>query len=131
MPVDWHRPCSKIAMRKRSFRGGITVIEVLAMIVIVAILAGIFMRPIGRPPRAAWIRCIHNLKNVGLAFRIFQTDHDERFPTELLLTNDVAMSSIDPLRVYLALTNELSTPKILYCPGDKKRHPAESFSNLT
>ena len=40
---------------------------------------------------------------------------------ELIATNNLAA-------VFLAMTNELSTPKILICPVDESRFPATSFA---
>jgi hypothetical protein len=36
----------------------------------------------------------------------------------------------EPLRSFLALSNELSTPILLYCPADKARRPAASFATV-
>lgn len=79
------------------------------------------------PRKSPRIKCVNNLKNVGLAVRIFATENNDRYPAEILLSQGVPLAQLDALRVYLTLTNELSTPKILYCPVDKKRSPAESF----
>jgi hypothetical protein len=35
------------------------------------------------------------------------------------------------LQIFSLLTNELSSPRLLYCPDDKKRHAAGSFTNFT
>ena len=115
---------------KRRDRGGFTLIEVLVMVAVVAIIGLFFLQPAGRVRRGPRIKCVSNLKNVGLAFRIFATDNGDRFPAEVMLTNGVPLKSLDALCVYLTLTNELSTPKILSCPEDKKRKEAESFRNL-
>jgi type II secretory pathway pseudopilin PulG len=116
---------------KRWDRGGFTLIEVLVMAAVVAILALVILpRPAGVRTDGLRIKCVNNLKNVGLAFRIFATDHGDLFPAEVMLTNGIAMKSMDALRVYLTLTNELSTPKILSCPADQNRNQAESFTNV-
>src|SRR4026209_2099758 len=116
--------------RKRS-RTAFTLLELVAMVAVVFLLVA-FVLPAVRPRRyyGHRIKCVNNLKNVGLAFRIFATDNGDRFPAEVMLTNGVLLKSLDALCVYLTLTNELSTPKILSCPEDKKRKEAESFRNL-
>jgi hypothetical protein len=119
-------------MKKQSGQSGFSLVEVLAIAVVVVIIGLLFLRPAGHEkPKATRIKCVNNLKNVGLAFRIFATDNNDRFPVEVLLTNGVPRASIDALRVFLTLSNEFSTPKILHCPEDKKREEAESFTNLT
>ncbi len=52
--------------------------------------------------RAESIVCVNNLKQIGLAARVYATDNGEVFPPS-----------------WLAMTNELATPKILVCPRDK------------
>jgi len=54
--------------------------------------------------RAERIQCVNNMKQVGLAFRIWAGDHRDKFPTSLVV-----------------MSNELSTPKILVCPSDSAR----------
>jgi hypothetical protein len=87
----------------------------------------------GPPSRAkaGRIKCVNNLKRMGLAFRVFSTDHGDRFPAEILLSNGVERASIDIVKILSALTNELGDPKILVCPEDKMRSVAASVTNLT
>jgi prepilin-type N-terminal cleavage/methylation domain-containing protein len=117
---------------KRRDGDGFTLIEVIVVLVVIAIFVGLILpATTHRPARATRIKCVNNLKNVGLAFRIFATDNGDRFPPEVMLTNGVPHESLDALRVFLTLTSELSTPKILYCLDDKTRGAAESFTNVT
>jgi hypothetical protein len=51
--------------------------------------------------KAASIACVNNMKQIGLAIRIWENDHDEIFPPNL---NSVS--------------NELNTVKVLCCPSD-------------
>jgi len=52
------------------------------------------------------IQCVNNLKQVGLAFRVWAGDNTNKYPTSLVV-----------------MSNELSTTKILVCPSDKERQP--------
>ncbi len=63
--------------------------------------------------RAERISCVNNLKQVGLAARMWSNDHDEVFPTH-----------------FHSMSNELSTPKILTCPGDKSRQRADNWAQF-
>jgi prepilin-type processing-associated H-X9-DG protein len=112
-------------------RAGFTLIELLVIVFIVVLVIGMIV-PAGRQKgKAGRIKCVNNLKNVGLAFRIFATDNNDRFPGAILATNGVDLASINIQKLFGALSNELSTPKILYCPEDKQRKPAESFQDFT
>lgn len=79
------------------------------------------------------IGCTNKLKNVGLAFRIFATDNNDVFPMQLSVTNGGSKEFVtDPTnmwRHFLAISNELATPKIVVCPEDDgKRKEASDFS---
>jgi competence protein ComGC len=100
-----------------------TLIEVFAVIVVVFILATIFL-PVIRTPHsgAQRINCINNLKQVGLAFRIWEGDNNDLYPAAVSITNGGTMELVatgDAAAVFQVMSNELSTPKILACPDDK------------
>lgn len=77
------------------------------------------------------ISCVCNLKNIGLGYRIFATDHSDQFPWE---TNVGRIASLAPadeiLQHFLVISNELSTPKILACKSDTRK-PAPNWATLT
>jgi hypothetical protein len=118
-------------MNQRARRAGFFLVEVLVIVAVVVALALVFLRPPSGYVKAGRIKCVNNLKNVGLAFRIFATDNNDQFPGSILTSNLVDFASINVETIFGVLSNELSTPKILYCPEDKKRQPAESFTNFS
>ncbi|HUS36419.1 MAG TPA: prepilin-type N-terminal cleavage/methylation domain-containing protein [Verrucomicrobiae bacterium] len=101
-----------------------TLPELLVVLAILIILIGMIMPPVHHQRPAAYrIKCVNNLKNVGLAFRIYATDNNDRYPWELPDSNDATnrnriLYSADPTTYILAVTNELSIPKIVKCPAD-------------
>jgi hypothetical protein len=56
-------------------------------------------------------QCVNNLKQLGLAMRIWEGDNGDKYPTSLVV-----------------MSNELSTTKILICPSDKARQNYTTLS---
>jgi prepilin-type processing-associated H-X9-DG protein len=78
------------------------------------------------------INCVNNLKQIGLALRIWEGDNNNHYPMAVSVTNGGAMELIAGGNVagsFLVASNELSTPRILVCPADLKRLPAKNFGN--
>lgn len=62
-------------------RKGFTLIELLVVIAIIAILASILFPVFSRVrEKARQASCMSNLKNLGLALRMYSQDYDERLP---------------------------------------------------
>ncbi len=79
------------------------------------------------------INCANNLKQVGVAFRIWSTDSSDKYPTQVSVTNSGAMEFAEQgsaYGIFLVMSNELNTPKILYCPNEStpRRQIATAFT---
>jgi competence protein ComGC len=103
----------------------LTLIEVIVIVAVIAVLWVLFMPAVSnRPVSAPKITCVNNLKNVGLSFRLFQTDYGGKFPMQLS-TNQGGTSEFveggNAFRHFQVMSNELSTPKVLVCPADKRK----------
>ena len=117
-------------MKRNPKTTGFTLIELLVVIVVLVILAALLLPGATKnKPKATTIACVNNLKQVGLAFRIWVGDGD-RYPQTVSVTNGGAMEAVlsgNIVAVFQVMSNELNTPKILFCPTDKKRIQATTF----
>jgi prepilin-type processing-associated H-X9-DG protein len=123
-----------------------TLIELLVIIAMVAILAASLLPALALArPKAQHLTCSNNLKQVGMAFRTFAIDNDGHMPQTLSMAvggnmdTDVGvrmMSGNQALsrgvsKMFLTMSNELSTPKILFCPAEwetSMRRASTSFA---
>ena len=114
---------------------GLTLVEVLVSIVVVAVAAGVFIPYFSRPNvRICRVTCTSKLMQVGLGMRIWSNDHDDKFPWRVSTNQGGTMEFANTAEVfghYLALSNELSSPKVLKCGLDEKRSYASSWDPIT
>jgi prepilin-type N-terminal cleavage/methylation domain-containing protein len=135
---------NKILKRKRAF----TLIELLVVIAIIAILAALLLPALAAAKRKAQrINCVNNLKQVNIAFRIWEGDNQDRYPMAVSTSQGGSMEKIYTAgntggtptagfgltNIFVVMSNELSTPRILYCTSDNgpNRTYTTNFSQFT
>jgi hypothetical protein len=60
------------------------------------------------------IKCINNLKNIGLAARIWASENHDTLPLD-----------------FLSMKDQLNTPKVLHCPSDENRPMATNWDSFS
>jgi prepilin-type N-terminal cleavage/methylation domain-containing protein/prepilin-type processing-associated H-X9-DG protein len=131
----------KSLKQKKAF----TLIELLVVIAIIAILAAMLLPALAAAKRKAQrINCVNNLKEVTLAYKIWANDNGDKYPTKVGTAQGGAQEYIynqannaplgyNPGRVFVAMSNEVNAPKILYCTSDTGANhtAATNFANFT
>jgi len=121
-------------LKRAAAHGSFTLKDLLVVFGVTALLVFVVFVQYPRARDGAWfIRCTSHLKQIGLSFKTFAIDNNEKYPFELSVTNWGTMEMITNKAVwphYAVMSNELSTPKILVCPADRQRSPADSFLNV-
>jgi prepilin-type N-terminal cleavage/methylation domain-containing protein len=122
----------RILKQKKAF----TLIELLVVIAIIAILAALLLPALAAAKRKAQrISCVNDLKQVGIAFRLWEGDNADRYPMAVSTVQNGALEEVysalsmpsgpsgsipkfSLCSVFSCMSNEVNTPKILFCPSD-------------
>jgi prepilin-type N-terminal cleavage/methylation domain-containing protein len=137
----------RISKKIRAF----TLIELLVVIAIIAILAALLLPALAAAKRKAQrIQCVNNLKQVCIAFRLWAGDNQEVYPMNVAASSGGAKEAIGfgataaaatqnylpanqicagVFSMFFVMSNELNTPKILFCPSeyDQTRSQSTTF----
>lgn len=116
--------------RSNRTTAAMTLFEVAVVIAALMIAAALLLPRLLNSRR---IYCVNNLRQVGIAFRIWAGDNNDKYPMGMSVTNGGTMelaAAGDVVATFQVMSNELSTPKILACPEDADRIPRLSFVGL-
>jgi prepilin-type processing-associated H-X9-DG protein len=121
----------KISCSKQRNRG-LTMLEAVVVIFSLFILIALLLPALGAAAsKRSSLGCSSQLKKIGLDFRVWEGDHNDKTPMEISVTNGGAMEAVlsgNPAMFFQVMSNQLGTPNILVCPADKTRWPVPNFS---
>jgi len=113
-------------------RQALTLIEVAVIVAILAVLALLFLPSLDRAKRKSQrITCANNLKQIGIATRLFATRSGDRSPMSVQTNLDSEVGQFpgsvgpsnwvrDPRHFYQAAAHESATPRVVVCPADPR-----------
>jgi prepilin-type processing-associated H-X9-DG protein len=113
-----------------------TLVELLLVLAVLVVLAALFLPSLARTKDVAQrINCNNNLKQIGLAFRTWALDNKEKYPMQVPVTNGGTLELVESgtvFRHFQVMSNELSTPRVLFCAEeiDSARGSANSFGGV-
>ena len=93
----------------------------VTIVILMAMVLPVIFRSVSRSSK---IGCVNMLKQQGIAFRIFSTDNGSKYPWAMAETNGGTfhprlLNHQHTWAHFVAVSNELNTPKVLVCPNDK------------
>lgn len=97
----------------------------------------VYSQPVRR--RGHPVRCVSNQKQIGLAFRIWANEHDDKYPFTFDKSREPITgtslyqntTNAEPWMHFQLLSNEIQNARIVLCPEDRDRiaNGAEDFLN--
>ncbi len=122
---------------------GFTLVELLAVIAIITLLAILMLPTIGRTKaHARRLQCASNLRHTGLGFHSFLHDHNDALPMQVSTNSGGTMETLIPAYLdgadfyfsythFQSLSNDLENARVFACPSDPARTPTEDFARLS
>ena len=111
-------------------RGAFTLIELLVVIAVIGILVALLLPSLAKTKaKTKRIACVSNQKQIGVSVTMWAGDHNGKIPSTVDVSEGGSKALYETWQHFITMSNELVTPKVLYCPSDRMKQIASDFSS--
>jgi prepilin-type N-terminal cleavage/methylation domain-containing protein len=139
---------NQVGNNSRQNERGFTLTELFVVIAVVAMLAALLVPALAQAKRNAQrAGCVNNQKQIFLAFKVWENNHENKYPTAVRTAdggaaenivdanfvqhiNDGWIMAYGPTNVFIVMSNELGNLNVVYCPSDITRTVATNWAKL-
>jgi prepilin-type N-terminal cleavage/methylation domain-containing protein/prepilin-type processing-associated H-X9-DG protein len=119
-------PPERYSARPARPRGGFTLVELLVVVAILALLAGMLFPVLARAREQAHrAQCTSNLQQIARAFAVYAEDYDDRLPSDAAAD----VYSLEAVRKiwFWKIVPYLKSTGVFHCPADPIRTAQRAF----